>query len=156
MRLMVTAIVGAALSIGSIETAAQSTLREQAVQQTLVEMYRAIGARDVARYREMCTPDAVLIEREQLLDLNRDIATFTSRAATLRNRTDRLNFLSTRITGDAASVVFQLTTELESNGKVERRQSTESAVLVRRDGRWKVSLRHSTPLGVVSRDPLPE
>jgi hypothetical protein len=88
MRAIVVAILSAILCNGPLEaqTSNQASLAEQsAVQQTLTELYRAVSTRDAARYRARCTADYLLVERDELMTIDRDIASFVSRPAASGN-----------------------------------------------------------------------
>jgi hypothetical protein len=124
------------------------------VQQTLIELYRAASNRDAARYRALCTRDFQRLERSELMNIDRVISSFTETPDNRNRRTDRLNFRSTRVVGNTASVVYVRTSTVKSDGSVEQSRWEESAQLVRGAGRWRVSLVHSTSLDAVSNPPV--
>ena len=72
-----------------------------------------------------------------------------------RTLDSRVAFRSTRITVNAALLVYELTVELDTNGTIEERRWIESATLVKSGTQWKVSAIHSTPFGSASRQMPP-
>lgn len=155
MRPITIATVALALCANQIsaQTPNQTTADERATQQTITDLYSAAKERDANRYRALCTDDFVLVEGEQISDVDRSIASFMR----MQERTldSRVAFRSTRITVNAALLVYELTVELDTNGTIEERRWIESATLVKSGTQWKVSAIHSTPFGSASRQMPP-
>ena len=117
------------------------------VKQTLINFYEAFSGFDEQRYRALCTDDYVLLEDGEIWNLDKDVAAFMSQAASGRKRSDTFDFLVIKIQGNTAYAVFFLKSEIMNKGEVQHRQWLESAVLLKSDRSWRVSLLHSTKLG---------
>lgn len=114
------------------------------VRQTMVDFFAAWSEGDVARYRSLCAQEYLLVEDGEIWDYERDVAQLATRPKDYK-RKDDFDFRFTSVRGDTAYVVYQLTSAIAGEGRVRHRVWLESAVLVRRDGRWQVALLHSTP-----------
>ena len=102
MRLITIATVTFTLCAHQVtaQTPQQTTADERATQQSIGDLYAAAKERDASRYRALCTDDFVLIEREQISDVDRSIASFMR--AQERTRESSVDFRSTRIAVNAA------------------------------------------------------
>ena len=121
MRAMTLAIVGVALVyVTPLESQApvQAPVDPRtAVQRTLIDLYRAISDGDAARFRTLCTRDFQRLDRSELMNIDRAIASFTSSVKSEPTRTDRLVFRSTRVVGNTASVVYVRTSTVKRRWK---------------------------------------
>ena len=159
MRAMTLAIVGVVLLyVAPLESQAPVQAPADprtAVQQTLIDLYRAISDGDAARFRTLCTRDFQRLDRSELMSIDRAISVVTSSSKSDGARTDRLVFRSTRVVGNTASVVYVRTSTVKGGESVEQGRWEESAQLVRGAGRWRVALLHSTSLDTVSKPQVP-
>ena len=100
----------------SAQTPNQATADERAIEQTVTDLYAAVQAKDANRYRALCTDDFVLVEREEISDVDRSIASFMRMPE--RTVDSRVDFRSTRITVNAKLLVYKLTVALDTNGTI--------------------------------------
>ena len=116
---------------------------EQAlVQQVLVELYRAARAQDTNRYRSLCRNDYVEVRGNVSRTLEQTVRAMTSGVGD-RTTIDQLDFSTTRIVGNTASVVFSVKSRSERATRSDELRTQASAHLVRAAGRWRVALLHS-------------
>ena len=128
---------------GALQAAAPGA--EAAVKQTLTRYYDAFGRLDAKTYRTLVTPDYVLLENGEVMDLEADIAGMPSGPQT-PTRKDTLAFRSVRVSGDVAYAVYVLTAEITDASGTQRRRWLESAVLRRTGTAWRIAVLHSTSI----------
>jgi len=117
-----------------------------AATQTIVAYYAAWAAHDVARYRNLCTPDYLILDNGEISNLDQDVAYLRAHPEAWRGRTDHFDFRKVIVRGDGAYVVYFLNSEIRHGKLVEHRHYLESAALRRGPPGWQVFLLHSTKL----------
>lgn len=130
------------LAITSVPTFASDDA--EAARQTMRDFFRAWSEGNERWYRTLCAEEYLLVEDGEIWDYERDVAMLAKRQKDYK-RSDHFEFRHTFLRGDTAYVVYELTSEIYEGGQTRHRKWLESAVLVRRDGRWQVALLHSTP-----------
>ena len=120
--------------------------RIEAVQKVLVSSIRALSSGDILTARSLCTADYQLLEKGEVWDLEQDLAAAKEAMDHGLKRTDAVEFKLTKIVGNAAYTVYLLTSTMDKNGQITKRQWLESAVLVKGKMGWRISLVHSTEI----------
>lgn len=123
------------------------TSKQQAVQQTVVQLFDALSARDSAALKMYSTADISLYEYGQVWNLD----TLILRAITLNQspdfkRSNSFEFIKTEISKTQAWVTYRLQSVITKDGKQSTVQWLETVVLVKEEKRWKVKHLHSTLL----------
>jgi len=120
--------------------------RTEAVQRALVSSIRALSLGDIPTARSLCTEDYQLLEKGEVWNLEQDLAAAKEAVDRGQKRTDAVEFMQTKVVGDAAYTIYLLTSTMDKHGQVKKRQWLESAVLVRGKAGWRISLVHSTEI----------
>ena len=99
---------------------------------------------DKQKYRAMLTDDYLLLENGEIMDANADIAAMPKPEDEYK-RSDRFDFRSIQIHGDAENAVYFLDSQISNkkNGAHSLRW-LESVVLRRIGNSWQIALLHST------------
>lgn len=123
------------------------TSKQQAVQQTVVQLFDALSARDSVALKMYSTADISLYEYGQVWNLD----TLILRAITLNQspdfkRSNSFEFIKTEISKTQAWVTYRLQSVIIKDGKESTVQWLETVVLVKEEKRWKVKHLHSTLL----------
>ncbi|RZJ79180.1 MAG: nuclear transport factor 2 family protein [Flavobacterium sp.] len=131
----------------SIGTNAQTkTSAQKAVEQTIVKFFDAMSAYDFDKMRSCCTADMKLVEYGEVWSMDKLVNSMKPYANRGEIRINTLDFLTTTVNENAASVIYNNTADFENNGKKERVNWLESVTLVKEKGVWKMQLLHSTVL----------
>lgn len=120
--------------------------RTEAVQKVLVSSIRALSSGDIPTARSLCTADYRLLEKGEDWNLEQDLAAAKEAVDRGQKRTDALEFKQTKVVGNAAYTVYLLTSTMDKDGQITKRQWLESAVLVKGKTGWRISLVHSTEI----------
>jgi hypothetical protein len=108
--------------------------------------YAAIGERDVARLGRIATAEFALVENDTVIRIDRFLAIVTSLPTTLKIRYALANF-DTRIEGHVAWTTFYNTGTITRRDTTFQREWLETAILVRRNGAWRIDRLQSCELG---------
>lgn len=140
-------IIIAITILSSIVAEAQqpSSKNQQEIQQTIINVFRALSNRDEVSLRNNCTQDVRFYE----YGLTWTIDTLVHRAITKNIATDfrrvnKLDFINTTLKGDVAWATYNLTSNITSNGKENVVNWNETAILLRNKKQWKLAVLQST------------
>jgi len=137
---------------GQLYAQRQSTANQQAVQQTVIKLFRALSNRDSISLKNCSIADISLYEYGQVWNID----TLILKAITLNQsadfkRTNSFEFINTTVDKNMALVNYSLQSVIFKDGKQTTLQWLETVVLVRekkpayRTGRqWKIKHLHST------------
>lgn len=123
-----------------------TTAEEQAVEETVVAFFDAITAYDYDGLRRVVTDDFELVEDTLVLDLAGFvdfIEPFEDRGATI---TYELSEFNTEVRGPVAWTRYRNDGLLRTGEEELDLEWLESAVLLKRDGTWRIDRLHSTPV----------
>lgn len=118
---------------------------QQAVQQTIINIFEALSNRDAASLRDNCTPDVRFYEYGESWTVD----TLINRAITKNlapdfKRTNKFDFINTKLKGGIAWSTYNLTSTITSNGKDRIVMWNETAILLRDRKQWKLAVLQST------------
>lgn len=121
------------------------TASQQAVQQTVIQMFDALSNRDSVRLKLYCTDDITLYEYGQVWNLD----TLITRAIRLNTETtfkriNTLDFINTTISRDAAWATYYNQAAITLKGQQRTVKWLETVVLLKEEKRWKIKVLHST------------
>ena len=124
---------------------AQAQTTEEQVQQTVINVFDALSARDAATLRSLCTADVRFNEYGEAWTLDTLInKAITKKTAADFKRINQLDFISTTIKGDVAWTTYNLHSSITANGKHIEAYWMETVIAVKEEKKWKISLLHST------------
>lgn len=135
-----------ALSLSTLLQAQPSlTKDQQAVQQTVINFFESLSARDSVCLKSYSTTDITLIEYGQVWTLD----TLIRRAIRLNTaadfkRANTLEFINSSADKNTAWATYNLHSEITREGKQVSIHWLESVVLVREKKKWKLKALHST------------
>jgi ketosteroid isomerase-like protein len=137
------------LAITMILTAslhAQSQPKEtQAVQQTIIQLFKALSNRDVIELNAHSTADVTFYEYGQVWNLDTLIAkAITGNPSADFKRTNSFEFINTTTDRTTAWATYRLQSVIIRAGKETTSQWLETVVLVKERKKWKVKHLHST------------
>ena len=124
----------------------------EAVEQTVVAFFDAIHGYDYDALRRLVTSDFELVEDTLVLDLSEFIdfiEPYEDRGATITYEFARFN---TEVWGPVAWTRYRNEGVLRTGEDEIRLEWLESAVLLKRDGGWRIDRLHSTPLRRADQD----
>jgi ketosteroid isomerase-like protein len=121
--------------------------KKQAVQQTVIQFFAALAARDSAALKMHCMADITLHEYGQVWNID----TLILKAITLNQapdftRSNQFEFIKTETARTQAWVTYRLQSVITKEGKQTTLQWLETVVLVKEARLWKVKHLHSTLL----------
>lgn len=125
--------------------AQQKTLVQKEAEQTVINFFEALSALDFDKMRYY-TKNIKLVEYGEVWNIDTLINAMKPSVGKNEKRINTLVFLDTEIKGNTAWLIYNNTADFELNGKKDRINWLESVVLVKNEGRWKISLLHSTVL----------
>jgi uncharacterized protein (TIGR02246 family) len=143
---MKTLTVGAVCAFITCMAFAQgSPSDQQQVQQTVINLFDALSARDANAVRESCTADASFNEYGKTWSVDTLIAlAITKNTATDFKRTNQFDFISTTIKGDVAWATYNLHSTISASGKTSEVYWMETVITVKDKNKWKIGVLHST------------
>ena len=135
-----------ACSISSMLMAQEPlTADQQAVQQTVIQMFDALSNRDSVGLKNYCTADIQLFEYGQVWNIDTLILkTITQNQAVDFKRTNTFDFINTTTDKTTAWVTYHLQSVITRDGKQVTLQWLETVVLAKAKKKWKVKHLHST------------
>ena len=124
---------------------AQFTKNQQAVQQTVINLFEALSNRDSISLKNCSTADVTLYEYGQVWNMD----TLILKAITLNQsanfkRTNSFEFINTTVDKNTAWVNYRLQSIVIKDGKQTTVHWLETVVLVKVKKQWKVKHLHST------------
>lgn len=135
------------ISLYTITVQAQLPLTkdQQAVQQTVIQMFDALSNRDSVDLKNYCTADIQLFEYGQVWNMDTLILkAITQNQATDFKRTNRFDFINTSSDKTTAWVTYRLQSLITRDGKQVTSKWLETVVLTKAKKQWKVNHLHST------------
>jgi len=122
-----------------------STVNQQAVHQSVVQLFDALSNRDSVSLKAICTADIALYEYGQVWNIDTLILkAITLNQATDFNRINHFNFINTTVDKNTAWATYQLQSEITRDGKQSSVEWMETVIVVKVKKQWKVKLLHST------------
>ncbi|HSR39296.1 MAG TPA: nuclear transport factor 2 family protein [Phnomibacter sp.] len=120
---------------------------EKNVQQTIEKLFAALSDGDTAAMKTLVTTDVRFYEYGQIWTLD----TLTRKVMQAKSipgfkRSNRFEFVRTRMQHETAWATYYLTSVFTRNGKEETVKWMETVVLVKEKKSWKVDVLHSTNL----------
>lgn len=112
---------------------------------TVQKLFAAIAEADAEEISVLVTADFELLEVGEIWDLEKTLAEITPTAGKFTRR-NYFHRITSEEMGDTAWVSYWNRATFTSAQETRERSWLESAVLVRRDGEWKVRMLHSTRL----------
>lgn len=141
-----TIILTIAIFSAAILQAQQQLSREQqAIQETVVNMFKALSDRDSIALTYHCSPDVSLYEYGQVWNLDTLIrkAIRMNQSADFK-RTNTFEFISTEPGNSSAWVTYRLNSVITKDSIKTTNQWLETVVLAKQKKQWKVRHLHST------------
>ncbi|CAN5743959.1 hypothetical protein BH11BAC3_BH11BAC3_08500 [soil metagenome] len=122
-----------------------TTPKQQAVQQTIQNMFEALSNRDAVALKNYCAPDMRLIEYGQpwTLDTLIDKAITQNKLANFK-RSNHFDFIYTTVNHKTAWASYYLTSEFTIDTMHKSLYWIETVVLVEVKGNWQLKHLHST------------
>lgn len=132
------------LFVTAAANAQSANKQEQAVQQTIQQLFTALSNRDTAGLRLYCTADVHFYEYGEVWTIDTLIKRVMINKPADYKRTNSFDFVRTTIDGHTAWVTYYLQSEITRNGKKELVKWMETVVLVKHKEQWKIKLLHSS------------
>ncbi len=121
------------------------TPSQQAVQQTVINMFTALSNRDSVSLKTSCTADFTLYEYGQVWTIDTLILkAITQNQSTDFKRTNLFEFINTTFNNTKALVTYRLQSAIIRDGKQVTVQWLETVTLVKEKKHWKIKHLHST------------
>jgi ketosteroid isomerase-like protein len=138
----------AILSMISAEIMGQTTLTDEQkkVHFTITEAFQGLADSDLAKLKQHCTPDIVILEQGVVWNMDTIESRIVTRNKDNYKRINALEFTGTTITGNMAYTYFNNRADITSNGQSTTVKWLESAILIKEGDEWKIKLLHSTLL----------
>ena len=134
------------LVFGQTPTTTDETQVQQLIENMFNDLFSSYNADKIATYM---SDDFILLEDGMIWD-NQIIAGYLNGAkakGNLPTRTNRFEFIQTKVFGDRAWVAYKNWATISINGNViQEIHWIESANAVKTDSGWKLELMHSTPV----------
>jgi ketosteroid isomerase-like protein len=108
--------------------------------------YVALGNADIEARKKNCAQDYILIENGEIWNLEKELGYMKSKMSEKTVRQDHFDFKTVKIIGDVAYLVYELRSEITRDGAVKNIQWTESAIVSKYSGAWRIKLIHSTKI----------
>lgn len=126
---------------------AQKKAKDQKeIEQTIVSFFDAISALDFDKMKSQ-TKAIQFVEYGEVWDLDILIDQLKPNVGKAVKRTNILQFLKTEIYQNTAYVIYNNTADfVENNDRKKRVKWIESVVMIKDEGKWKMTLLHSTEL----------
>jgi hypothetical protein len=115
-----------------------------AIVKLLQSDYVALGKADIKTHIQNCTEDYMLIENGEIWDLRKEVEYMKSQIGLKTIRNDQFNIKTLHIENSFAYVVYELKSDISTDGVTKKYQWTESAIFQKISGDWKLNLIHST------------
>lgn len=118
---------------------------QQAVQQTVIQMFDALSNRDSIGLKAFSTADITLYEYGQVWNIDTLILkAITGNQSSDFKRTNTFEFINTTADKNIAWVTYRLQSVILKEGKQSKVQWLETVVLAKERKQWKVKHLHST------------
>ena len=121
------------------------TENQQAVQQTVINLFDALSSRDSVSLKNYCAADILLFENGMTWNLDTLIKKgITLNQATDFKRVNTIDFINTNVDKTTAWITYNLNSEITRDGKQTSVQWMETVVLVKEKPNWKIKILHAT------------
>lgn len=128
-----------------VQAQQSTTNKQQAVQQTVIQLFDALSTRDSISLKAYSTADITLYEYGQVWNIDTLISkAITLNTATDFKRTNSFEFINTTVDKTAAWGTYRLQSAITKDGKQLMLQWLETVVLAKSKKQWKVKHLHST------------
>ena len=135
----------AILCIVLVQAQQSTTNKQQAVQQTVIQLFDALSTRESISLKAHSTADITLYEYGQVWNIDTLISkAITLNTATDFKRTNSFEFINTTVDKTTAWVTYRLKSAITKDGKQLMLQWLETVVLAKSKKQWKVKHLHST------------
>ena len=104
--------------------------------------YVALANADIEAYLKYRTKDYLLIENGEIWDLEKEVEYMKSKIGLNTIRIDKFDFKKLYIENSFAYVVYELKSDITRNNETTKYHWTESAILNKIAGEWKIKLIH--------------
>lgn len=125
--------------------AQDNNTQQTEVKKALNNVFDGLSEFNMDKIKQNCTKDMIVLESGLIWNLD-TIANKISKMDPKMTRTNELTFISVQVNGQTAWVSYHNTAHFTIDDKKRDVNWLESAVLVKRDDKWLVSLLHSTVL----------
>jgi len=128
----------------SVLCSAQAASDSLAIIELIKADYLALGKDDTVTIRKHCTSDYLLIENGEIWDLSKEIEHIRSMKNKPATRIDKFIYHKVSTEGKSGYAVYELESSITRAGVTNNYKWTESAILKKEKGGWKIQLIHST------------
>lgn len=125
--------------------AQEKTTSQTAAEQTVVKFFDALSSFDYDKMR-FYTKDVEFVEYGEIWNLEVLIGRIKPMNGVSVKRINTLKFIKTEVKENTAWIIYYNTADFERDGKKSQVNWLESVVLVKDEGRWKMTVLHSTLL----------
>jgi ketosteroid isomerase-like protein len=133
--------------ISHITMAQDLTRQEAGVQNTVIKLFDAISINDAAGIKSSCTTDVKFYEYGQIWTVDTLLQKLSVLSdASVYSRTNKFDFVSTKVKGNIAWVTYYLESTITKNGNIKIVKWMETVILRQEKKQWKISVLHSTRL----------
>ena len=138
-------LLPAILCVALLQAQQPTTIKQLAVQQTVVKLFDALSNRDSVSLKNYSTADITLYEYGQVWNIDTLILrAITQNKSADFKRANNFDFINTVADKNMASVTYRLQSVIFKDGKQVTVQWLETVVLVKERKQWKVKHLHST------------
>lgn len=130
----------------SRSASAQNPAEQQRIQAPLVRFFDAMSAVDEQAVSAEVTKGFSLLENGKVWNIDSLVNAVSKYRGLGLTRINRLDFIQTEQLGNAAWVSYYNTADMTYKGRKMTIKWLESAVLVKKEGQWKIKILHSTEL----------
>ena len=121
------------------------TKDQQAVQQTVVNMFEALSNRDSVKLKLYCAKDITLYEYGLAWNMDSLITRAISlNTSTDYKRTNTLDFINTTVNNNTAWANYHLQSYISRDSKHSTVEWIETVILEKEKNSWKIKVLHST------------
>ena len=136
----------------SVRAQEKDTKDQLAIKQTMVSLFDAVSSLNMKAIKQNCTGNFLLLEDGQVWNID----TLENKLLAMGSkftRVNKLDFITVSVNGQNAWVAYHNTGQFSAaDGKSFNINWLESAVLIKQDNHWVVSMLHSTMLKAASKN----
>ena len=142
MQKLVVLLICILLSSGGLFAQKQKNV----IEASITYFFDGFSEINIDQVKKYSTDDLLLLENGAIWNLDTLAKRFNLRKNSKVQRMNNFQFISTEQQRHTAWVSYYNTAEFEDQGKMQTIKWLESAVLVKKNGLWKIKLLHSTKL----------
>ena len=139
-------IFGFLLFVISIPSTLFAQKEKEKIELAIVKFFDGLTDVDVDKLKQYTTSDFILLEHGEIWNMDTLINKISARRNPNFKRVNRFQFIQTEQNGKVAWVSYHNTADISFNERQQTVRWSESAVLRKEKGRWKIKLLHSTRL----------